>query len=100
MSNKYSHPLDPLTKDEIVLSCDVTTQFSNDLKHNFKPKSFLFNTVTLVEPPKHLILNWLGHLNDLKDFTITRQAEVSYFCVHFDLHLFTFTFTLGYIHLS
>lgn len=69
-----NHPLDPLSTVEIESATQATRQFVDELNEGIKPQSIQFNTVTLIEPPKHQVLSWLGY--EQTAFPIARQAEV------------------------
>lgn len=79
-----AHPLDPLTAQEIKLAVDTVRAFVAKGDFEGAPATPLFNSVSLLEPPKYDILRWA------KTFTpkelaavgaepkpITRQADVS-----------------------
>ena len=50
--NDISHPLDPLTSEEINLVTSIVKNKSN------LGKFLLFETITLIEPPKNQVLSF------------------------------------------
>ncbi|EJT47203.1 peroxisomal copper amine oxidase (Methylamine oxidase) [Trichosporon asahii var. asahii CBS 2479] len=82
-----AHPLDPLTAQEIKLAADTVRAFMAKGKFEGAPATPLFNSISLLEPPKYDILRWA------KTFTpkelaavgaqlkpITRQADIHIIC--------------------
>ncbi|KAI9315747.1 copper amine oxidase [Dichotomocladium elegans] len=49
----YAHPLDQLTADEVV-------QVAAIVRKSKPTMNLVFNTITLKEPPKHLMMSYLG----------------------------------------
>ncbi|CDZ98332.1 peroxisomal copper amine oxidase [Phaffia rhodozyma] len=74
----YSHPLDPLTSQEIVLASSAIRSYTNALEVPLE--RLLFNSITLKEPPKLSVLKWGGVVKapevEAASDVITRQADV------------------------
>ncbi|KAI8379319.1 copper amine oxidase [Radiomyces spectabilis] len=52
-TNQQVHPFDQLTGDEIMLVADIVRKEKSDM-------NIIFNTITLQEPPKYLMMSYLG----------------------------------------
>lgn len=80
-----AHPLDPLTAREIKLAADTVRAFMAKGQFEGAPASPLFNSISLLEPPKYDILRWAGTFTPkelaavgAEPKPITRQADVSF----------------------
>ncbi|KFY45605.1 hypothetical protein V495_02892 [Pseudogymnoascus sp. VKM F-4514 (FW-929)] len=75
------HPFSSLTAHEIVTAATIVRQNAG-LRHLVDADSVVTKAITLLEPPKHLMVQYLDieHGDTLQDerFTIPRRAEVQY----------------------
>lgn len=84
---KYAHPLDALSKAEILASVDAVRKYMAKGVYEGAPANKpLFNSVSLLEPPKYDVLRWMKLFSEEEIATsksataaktITRQADVS-----------------------
>ncbi|KFX91708.1 hypothetical protein O988_07616 [Pseudogymnoascus sp. VKM F-3808] len=85
------HPFSSLTAHEIVTAATIVRQNAG-LRHLVDADSVVTKAITLLEPPKHLMVQYLDieHGDTLQDerFTIPRRAEVQY-CIKGTTQMYT-----------
>jgi Cu2+-containing amine oxidase len=82
---KHAHPLDPLTRPEILTTVAAIRSHIKQGAESVKPiEKILFNSIGLAEPDKYAVLKWAGTFTDKEIAAaggvagdLTRQAEVS-----------------------
>lgn len=68
MSGITTHPLDPLTPSEISKSSRLIRQGHPN------ERGWIFNSITLLEPPKHVLLPYLLNESPLDTTSIPRKS--------------------------
>ncbi|WOO76477.1 Copper amine oxidase 1 [Vanrija pseudolonga] len=87
---KYAHPLDALSKAEILASVDAVRKYMAKGAYEGAPANKpLFNSVSLLEPPKYDVLRWMKLFSEEEIATsksatpaktVTRQADIHLIC--------------------